>query len=335
VIQVCSGCGTRWNVRDKQRSWCPRCQGALLAPTADQPQPDPQWGRPPSAGAPFGQAAPPRPPAGRLPVGFRWIAVRPGAAPPQHRRRRTLSPTPRYAGNPGWGLVEHFTPAGPATAEEVHGPSEAAVRATLNATAIVLAVAAAAHILRYVLLLINRDMLLHPIIAGIGFWLGAAAGVAAVIAVIGAAVVLTGWLIARRRSLYAYLRIEDPRPVNALRAGCLIPVVNLLWAPVFLIETAMAEGLYTRLRKHLITWWVLWVASTIVTIFAIATSFTTDAQGIADNTVTTIFAYLVALATVVALFRVYDGFVRKPVDRPAHRWVVVDDTAAALHEPAA
>ena len=36
VIQVCSQCGTRWNVRDRQRTWCPRCHGTLLAP-ADAP----------------------------------------------------------------------------------------------------------------------------------------------------------------------------------------------------------------------------------------------------------------------------------------------------------
>ena len=32
MIQVCSQCGTRWNVRDRQRVWCPRCRGTLLAP---------------------------------------------------------------------------------------------------------------------------------------------------------------------------------------------------------------------------------------------------------------------------------------------------------------
>ena len=34
MIQVCSRCGTRWNVRDRQRVWCPRCNGTLLAPSA-------------------------------------------------------------------------------------------------------------------------------------------------------------------------------------------------------------------------------------------------------------------------------------------------------------
>ncbi|HRD14262.1 MAG TPA: hypothetical protein PLI79_20625, partial [Mycobacterium sp.] len=39
MIQVCSQCGTRWNVRDRQRAWCPRCHGALMAP-------DPRWNAP-------------------------------------------------------------------------------------------------------------------------------------------------------------------------------------------------------------------------------------------------------------------------------------------------
>ena len=61
MIQVCSQCGTRWNVRDRQREWCPRCHGTLLAPLAETPNADPRW-----------SAAPRTPP--RLPPGYRWIA---------------------------------------------------------------------------------------------------------------------------------------------------------------------------------------------------------------------------------------------------------------------
>lgn len=198
------------------------------------------------------------------------------------------------------------------------------MRATLLATAGVLAAAAVIHALRYLLLVINRDTLLPPLLAAVAVWLGVIIAIAAIVAVIGAAVVLTRWLIARRAAVYAHHRLPEPRPAGVLWAGCLIPVVNLLWAPVFVIETAMTEGVYSRLRKPIVLWWALWVISTAVSIFAVATSFTSDAQGIADNTVTTTIGYLVALAAVVALIRVYDGFVRKPVDRPAHRWVVVE-----------
>jgi hypothetical protein len=60
-------------------------------------------------------------------------------------------------------------------------------------------------------------------------------------------------------------------------------------------------------------------------VWAIATSRAHDAQGIADNTVTTVFAYLLAAAVVAAVGRVFEGFERKPVERPAHRWLVVGD----------
>ena len=60
-------------------------------------------------------------------------------------------------------------------------------------------------------------------------------------------------------------------------------------------------------------------------VWAIWTSRATDAQGIADNTVAMIIAYLAGLAVLVLVWRVFDGFVRKPVDRPMNRWVIVPD----------
>jgi hypothetical protein len=251
-------------------------------------------------------------------------------APPRRSPHRPLSPTPRYRANPGWGLSDYHMPTAADDAPQ-DGPSEPFVRATLLTTALVLALAAAVHAVRYVLLLINRDTLLPGLIAGAGLWLGVISSIAAIIAVVFCAVVLTRWLIARRTALFTHLRRDDGRSPRSLWLGCLLPVVNILWAPVFLLEAAAIEGMQTRLRKPIITWWVLWGCSTAMAIFATATSFTTDAQGIADNTVAATLAYLLALVTVLALLNVYDRFVRKPVDRPAHRWVVVgaDGTAPA------
>jgi hypothetical protein len=59
--------------------------------------------------------------------------------------------------------------------------------------------------------------------------------------------------------------------------------------------------------------------------FSIATSFTQDPQGIADNTVTTIVAYLLALAALLLAMKVFLGFERQPVERPSKRWVIVRD----------
>jgi hypothetical protein len=86
------------------------------------------------------------------------------------------------------------------------------------------------------------------------------------------------------------------------------------------------------LRATIVTWWCVWIFSNVVSVFSIATSFTTDAQGIADNTVTTTFAYLVALAALLLAYRVLLGFERTPVDRHVKRWVIVADESARVRD---
>ncbi|MFI5505956.1 DUF4328 domain-containing protein [Mycobacterium sp. NPDC051804] len=309
MIQVCSTCGTRWNVRDRKREWCPRCNGALLAPTSPNPN---QLGAPPSSGR------------GRLPQGYRWIAVRPGAAPPPRRTRRPLGPTPRYPFIPRWGLVDHFEQV-EQQAPQRPGPSARIVRTTLVATMVVLGVAALVHLVRYALLIVNRSMLLNPWVAGGATWIGVAASVIAIFMVVASAIVLTNWLIGRRAAAYAYRGQPDPRPLWELRAGCLVPIVNLAWAPVFVIELAGVEERLSWLRRSIAVWWLVWIASTAVSVFSIATSFATEAQAIADNTVTTTVAYLLALAAVLLVMKVFDGFERQPVEKPSRRWVIVPD----------
>ncbi|KUI35122.1 hypothetical protein AU195_09445 [Mycobacterium sp. IS-1496] len=325
MIQVCSRCGTRWNVRDRERQVCPRCQGSLMAPAAP-PTPGAEWSarqaRPGGAGA-----------APRLPAGYRWIAVRPGAPPPPRARRRPLGPTPRYPTIPRWGLVEHFDAVDPTATDSRTGPSGSAVRTTLLITIGVLAAAAAVHGLRYLLLLINRTVLLNPILAGAATWLGVALSVVAAFLVVGSIVLLTNWLIARRGAAYGYRGQPDPRDALRLRLGCLVPFVNLFFAPVFVLELAGVENRTSTLRKPIIVWWILWVFSTVVSVFSVATSFTTDPQGIADNTMITTIAYLMALATLLLAHRVVSGFEQAPVSRPVHRWVMVpDDSPDTRHD---
>jgi hypothetical protein len=330
MIQVCSRCGTRWNVRDRERVWCPRCHGTLLAPAAPVSSHS-EWSPRPTASPlrPRAQRVAPR-----LPAGYRWIAVRPGAAPPVRRRRRPLGPTPRYAVIPRWGLVDRFgPPAEQRQAPPRTGPSVAAVRATLVATMVVLGVAALVHVVRYALLIVNRSTLLNPLVAGAATWLGVLVSVAAIFMVVASAVVLTNWLIARRAAAFSHCGHHEPRPLWALRAGCLVPLVNLVWAPVYVIELAVAEDRFARLRRHIVVWWIIWVVSTAVSVFSIATSFTRDAQGIADNTVTTTVAYLLALAGMVLAIQVFLGFERNPVERPARRWVIVADEGPSGETP--
>ncbi|ORA10038.1 hypothetical protein BST16_23250 [Mycobacterium asiaticum DSM 44297] len=323
MIQVCSQCGTRWNVRERQRSWCPRCRGALMAPLPDPPPGDPRW-RPPAgpvSAGPVGQRTPPR-----LPPGFRWIAVRPGAAPPPRRPRRPLGPTPRYAVVPRWGLADRVVQAGPAPTDSPvkAGPSAEMVRVLLFATQLVLGGAALVYTVRYALLIFNRNTLLNSLVAATADWLGIAASVAALASMLACFVVLIKWLIARRAAAFTHHGLPEHRSARRLWTGCLLPFANLVMAPVYVIELALVEDHYERLRRPITTWWLAWVLSYLVSLFAMATSLSSDAQGIANNTVMVVLSYVVAALTVATAGRVFEGFERKPVERPTHRWVIVE-----------
>jgi hypothetical protein len=272
----------------------------------------------------------------RLPPGYRWIAVRPGAAPPPRRRQRNFGPTPRYAVIPRWGLVERFDAAQiEQQAQPRRGPSIAALRVTLIATIAVLGLAALVHMARYALLIINRDVLLNPVVAWLATWLGVLVSVAALFLIFASFVLLTNWLIRRRSVAFEHVGRQEHRRLWALRAGCLVPLVNLAWAPVFVLELASVEDKLASVRRPIAVWWVVWVLSTAVSVFAIATSFTSDAQGIADNTVTTTVAYLIAMSTMILTARVLLGFERRPVEKPAKRWVIVADNESAAESSVA
>src|SRR6202453_3550802 len=193
MIQVCSQCGTRWNVRDKQRSWCPRCNGTLLAPSAT--------GAPPAPGSSPGWGPGPRT-APRLPLGYRWIAVRPGPPPPPRRRRRPLGPTPRYLAIPRWGLVDPVDQDGDPGRDKRQPPPAERVRTALFISAMALGAAALMHLMRYLLLVINRNTLLNWVVADAAALLSVLASLAAIVAVMDCAVVPTRWLIARRAAAF-------------------------------------------------------------------------------------------------------------------------------------
>ena len=293
-----------------------------MAPLADMPPADPRWGT--QHGAPAAPAAPPawQRSAPRLPPGFRWIAVRPGAPPAARHARRPLGPTPRYAVIPRWGLTDRVQTAPADEPAARTGPSPAAVRVALFVSVLVLSISALVYVVRYVLLVINRNTLLDSWVAIAADWLGVLASVAALAAVITSGVLLIQWLIARRAAVFAHHGLSEQRSVRALSAGCVAPVANLLWAPVYVIELAIMEEHYSRLRRPVTAWWIAWTFSYAASIVAMITGFATDPQGIANNTAIMVFAYLLAAVTVAAVARVFEAFVRKPVERPAHRWVI-------------
>jgi hypothetical protein len=227
---------------------------------------------------------------------------------------------------PRWGLVDRVPEAAPTSldAPTKPGPAVEVVRVLLFATQLVLGGAALVYAVRYALLIVNRETLLNSLVAAAADWLGIAASLAVMAAMLACFVVLIKWLIARRAAAFQYHGLPEHRSARRLWAGCLLPFANLVMAPVYVIELALVEDQYEPQRKPLTIWWLAWVASYLVSLLAIATSLSSDAQGIANNTVVVVLAYVLAAVTVGAVARVIEGFERKPVERPAHRWMVVE-----------
>lgn len=223
-----------------------------------------------------------------------------------------------------------------------------------------LGVATLVHLVRYLLLIINRSTLLNPIVAKAAVWLGVLASVAALAAVVICAAVLTHWLIARRAVAFRRAGRAEPWRAWALWASCLLPpaiavalalslatwsatrddppswaltavfmavawlpLVALVWPLVYVLELVKAEGLRDRFATTVWAWWLLWLISCMVAVFATETRFARDAQGIANNTAVTTGAYLLAAIAVLAAARLFEGFERKPVARPTRRWLAV------------
>jgi hypothetical protein len=277
----------------------------------------------------------PNRPAPRPPAGYRWIAVRPGAAPRPKRHDQVPGPTPRYSYTPRWGLNQEFaTPAVESDRAQV-GPSAKTVHAASVVAMSALGAAAFLHIVRYIMLLINRTILLNPWVAAAGTWLAVAASVIAGFAVVAVALVLIKWLITRRATAYERAAGTEPRPHWWLWLASLLPVLNLFWTPVFVMELAATEKRLGALRRPIITWWVIWTVATLIAGWSIATSFTSDPQGIADNTITTILAYLAGMAALRYVHRVYLAFVGSTAELPGRRWVVADATTQSAPDDAA
>jgi hypothetical protein len=209
------------------------------------------------------------------------------------------------------------------------------VQTVLLVTAAVFALAAAAHVLRYLLMLINRTTLLPPYVAIGSLITGVLASLAAIVAVGATAVVLTSWLIGRRADAFAAHGQDDPRPGWVLWLGCLVPVVNWVLAPLFVIELAQAERCRERQERPVLLWSIAWVLTSLICGWATWTSFRArEPQAYADNTITEIIAYLAGLAVIALLWRVIDGFIRRPVTRALHRWVIVPAEPAGDVSPA-
>lgn len=244
----------------------------------------------------------------------------------------TLGPTPRYATIPRWGLQEQFAPVdAPAQATAAGAPSPRFVRITVALTMIVFGLAALAYVAQYALLLVNRSVLLPPALAFVATWGAVVVSVLALFAMYFTLIAAAYWLVARRAAAFARIGQPETRATWQLYCGCLIPVVNLFFAPVYVIELARIEARERELRGPVVTWWCVWVASVLLSGYTAITALpfiTRDMQGAADNTLLTAVAYLLALAALVLFRRVFLGFESTPVEKPAKRWLLVGESDA-------
>src|ERR1019366_485017 len=124
-----------------------------------------------------------------------------------------------------WGLVDPSDPGGAESGRALReAPPAGRVRTAFFVTAVALGVAALVHLVRYLLLVINRNMLLNwPV-----------ADAAALLSVLASWATMAGFVA----------------------IGCL-PLLGAVWALVYVIELAKTEEHYARLRGVIWGWWLL------------------------------------------------------------------------------
>lgn len=298
AVQVCVRCAVRWPVVGAPAQWCPGCHGVLMSPT----RPDA-----------------PEPPGRR---NFRWVARRPGAAAPRRRRREPVADrTPAYRQAPRWGLTD------PAPVDTEPIPTRAERLAELAPTLLVavaglFAVAAAAELLRYLLLLRNRTTLISPTLLAVSDGLVVTAGVTAPLVAFAAAATTVGWLIHARRSAWGRIGRADPRSPASIVLGCLLPVVNLVWPGVYLTELAAGDA---RLRSLVRVWWAGWCVGGVLLVVGLGWRAQESLQARADGVLLALLVDVVAAAVAVLTLLVtrrVDGLDLGGRPRAGTRWVV-------------
>ncbi|RJO77063.1 DUF4328 domain-containing protein [Nocardia panacis] len=309
VVQPCARCGARWAVQGAPQHWCPRCRGVLLSPAPIDAPPERR--------------------------NYRWVARR-----PDQRARRPGSGgaratgTPSYAEMPRWGLRD--TPPAAAAARRLPlARFEVRSSGLLVAAAVAFGVAALAELLRYSILLHNRTRLIDPLVLALSDYFVIAAAAVALVGGLFAALGALGWLIAMRERAFGARGGRDPRPVWALALGCLVPVVNLVWPGVFLIETLGPRPEPHALRAVRI-WWAGWVGGALLAAVAALWHLADSLQAKADGVLAAMYTDLAAAGMAVLtlwVMRLMEGRDLRGRERIAHRWVVAVDPAQPVIAP--
>lgn len=353
MIDLCPRCRIQAPHRPG-RERCPRCGGPLtvVRSTAEAAAvvtgavrpPPPTTPRPPM---PPGTPRPHTPPAPHGTVGdgrtasrfyrsghVRWVARRPAETIPPRPQgpRRGPRPIPRYAYIPMWGLRDRQASDDPAATSR--DPRDLLV-AGFQIAGAALAASAAAHLLRYILLVVNRSTPLPQWLIWVSTALVIAAGVVALLSFGIGATAFARWVIGERVDAYRSAGRRDPRRRWLVAALAVIPLVNVVGAPLLLHEAAAARagewsarGADGLVRRRLNRLWVAWVlvnalaAATAITIWVAyrSGSIQTGANALLLVAVTAAVSSAFAFWAAERLPRVFGTVDEEP---PARRWVPI------------
>lgn len=244
--------------------------------------------------------------------------------------RRGPRPTPRYRDVPRWGL--HDVPFVPdSTTRRRSSTAAGMLGALLIGTAGTLFIAGVGQVWLYVLTYLNQSVPVSATQAEVVAYLLFLGGWASLLAVAAAMWVSLWWLVTARADAYAAAGECEPRALWRLVAGWLLPVVNLVFAWVFLRELAEARGAsaadLARLRVGYRLWLVCNVfGGVVITIGQVSGSVGFVAEIVGGyawraNAVG-IAAVVDVLAAVVCVLAARE--LRRPVGVtvPARRWVL-------------
>ncbi|GAA4743038.1 DUF4328 domain-containing protein [Gordonia alkaliphila] len=331
------------------RTTCPRCGGKLSVldaqtrrsvpmPAQSAPAQSPPAQSPPTQYPPGQPSArvPQRPrPAGRpqpqtTRAPLRWVAHRPLNTLPPARPVRPAARigTPRYTEVPRWGLRDVGVPPGDDN-REAKSPG-ARLRWALQIIWPVLAVAAALQLLRYCILMFNRS---HPIPYWLdlaSLWLLLISGAVAVAAAVWGLFLFARWLLAARERSYETVETSDPRRRWLIIAGAVLPFVNVLTAPLLLLEAAAAVGpaqaarVRPAINRVAVAWGLVNGLALIALVYRIVAWSSGSIQVGADAMVATLVTFVASGIFVAWLVPRLDGLVATdlPSVAPARRFVV-------------
>ncbi|GAC69318.1 hypothetical protein GS4_23_01150 [Gordonia soli NBRC 108243] len=260
----------------------------------------------------------------------RWVARRPpeaipAPAPRAHPRTRVI---PRYTYLPLWGLRD--TPHSDAVADD-RRIEVADVRAALRLVGGTLAISAIVHLIRYIVLVVNRTSPIPGWLDTATAWLVVFVGLFALATFVFATVVAVRWVRALRVDAYRRHDRLDPRPLWQLILFAGVPIVNLVGLGVLLHEVAALRDDLDTVRTHrrLTKIWVGWAIVNAFAVVGIVTrlvalqsgSIQTAASALAlvivSAVVSSAFAYWLA-ARIDAVFTA-----DQTPTVPARRWVAV------------